>query len=29
MNETISSVWKAADHFLKNCYMVGIDYDNR
>ncbi len=20
---------KAADHFLKNCYMVGIDYDNR
>lgn len=20
---------KAADHFLKHCYMVGIDYDNR
>lgn len=20
---------KAADHFLKNCHTVGIDYDNR
>ena len=37
-NEAVSSnneakdwkgLQKAADHFLKNCYMVGIDYDNR
>lgn len=25
----LKSLQKAADHFLKNCYMVGIDYDNR
>lgn len=37
-NEAVSSnneakdlkgLQKAADHFLKNCYLVGIDYDNR
>ena len=37
-NEAVSSnneakdlkgLQKAADHFLKNCYMVGIDYDNQ
>lgn len=37
-NEAVSSnneagdlkgLQKAADHFLKNCYSVGIDYDNR
>ena len=37
-NEAVSSyneakdlkgLQKAADHFLKNCYTVGIDYDNR
>ena len=37
-NEAVSSnneardlkgLQKAADHFLKNCYMVGIDYDDR
>lgn len=37
-NEAVSSnnkvkdlkgLQKAADHFLKNCYVVGIDYDNR
>ena len=25
----LKGLQKAADHFLKNCYMVGIDYDNR
>lgn len=25
----LKSLQKAADHFLKNCYMAGIDYDNR
>ena len=25
----VKGLQKAADHFLKNCYMVGIDYDNR
>ncbi len=37
-NEAVSSyneatdlkgLQKAADHFLRNCYTVGIDYDNR
>lgn len=25
----LKGLQKAADHFLKNCYSVGIDYDNR
>lgn len=25
----LKGLQKAADHFLKNCYMAGIDYDNR
>ena len=25
----LKGLQKAADHFLKNCYLVGIDYDNR
>lgn len=25
----LKGLQKAADHFLKNCYTVGIDYDNR
>lgn len=25
----LKGLQKAANHFLKNCYMVGIDYDNR
>lgn len=25
----LKSLQKAADYFLKNCYTVGIDYDNR
>lgn len=25
----LKSLQKAADYFLKNCYMAGIDYDNR
>ena len=25
----LKGLQKAADHFLRNCYMVGIDYDNR
>lgn len=25
----LKGLQKAADYFLKNCYMVGIDYDNR
>ncbi len=25
----LKNLQKAADQFLKNCYMVGIDYDNR
>ena len=27
--EDLRGLQKAADHFLKNCYSVGIDYDNR
>ena len=27
--KNLKGLQKAADHFLKNCYMVGIDYDNR
>lgn len=25
----LKSLQKAADHFLNNCYLAGIDYDNR
>lgn len=25
----LKGLQKAADHFLENCYMAGIDYDNR
>ena len=25
----LKGLQKAADYFLKNCYMAGIDYDNR
>lgn len=25
----LKGLQKAADHFLKNCYIAGIDYDNR
>lgn len=25
----LKGLQKAADHFLKNCFSVGIDYDNR
>lgn len=25
----LKGLQKAADYFLKNCYTVGIDYDNR
>lgn len=25
----LKSLQKAVDHFLKNCYIAGIDYDNR
>lgn len=27
--EDLKGLQKAADCFLKNCYKVGIDYDNR
>lgn len=27
--EDLKSLQKAADHFLKNCHTVGIDYDDR
>ena len=27
--QDLKGLQKAADHFLKNCCMVGIDYDNR